>query len=449
MRAAKWAAVVVTVVSFGSIASAAEPGWQPETPRWTWESGAAIEWAEPVGDANDVRLLVATRGAGLHVVDAKSGRSLLSAPIIARPGVVAAPRSPDGGTQVTYCVDRFQAYAIDLGPPAALRWRVGTWPPEVGPATAPAPDPEQVFQGDPEQLRRIVSAHACAEGLLLFRDDGRAALLDRATGRVRWELRLARSPTARWHVCGQTAALLWQDAGRLEAALVTISDGERRDMALSGEVSWPAWSALTEYGLLMAHAERLSLWQLAGLRWDFKTDSAVHILAGTVLRFDRAETTTKGAGTALVVFGSTDGQLHTLDVKTGAFAWSVKDQADTPAHWSLVRIDDDLLLAATEHAMHVRSVATAALLGDIVGSPAERLRDVARSGPVLSLVWLETSGPRPGLRVDQYDRSAELASGAPRARHDLGPAESFLRMLWTPDRAIVVTRHELRAYALR
>ncbi|MBU0639104.1 MAG: hypothetical protein KKB50_09590, partial [Planctomycetes bacterium] len=56
---------------------------------WTWSADEPIEWVQPVGTEH-AALLLSTQSGRLHLLDARTGRALLPAAVVAQAGVRAA-----------------------------------------------------------------------------------------------------------------------------------------------------------------------------------------------------------------------------------------------------------------------------------------------------------------------------------------------------------------------
>ena len=481
---------------------------EPLVPAWQWQPPTGIEWVEVVGVARPA-LLAATRDARLHLIDPLTGQGLLPRPLRAGPGVrPVAARAPAGCStvdrlktgptddtplvresllapiapasqahltppDVVYCYDRFCVYAIQLTPHPALRWKVGTWREELGEGPGSDGDPAQMFQGDPEELRRVVAAHATAWGVLAARDDGRMALLNHDDGRVRWGLTLPRLGSVRMHVCGRKAALVWKEGPRVAGALVDVQSGRRRDVPLPDEVGWPIWSALTEQGLVLVHPRRISVWtpEQPTPRWcenpfshlppresiPYSLDETNAVLAAAVALYTPPSSGAAGKTHERLVFGSRDGRLRALDLRTAAAAWTVRDQSEGPAHWNAIRLHGDVVIAMTDVLATFYHVVTGRRLGRFAVGPQVRLLDVGMTAGAVWLLTIDSRADQPRLCLQRFHRWCEnpfshpAIAGAriPSRTYRLGPAGVFLRAIWSKKHVIVASTDELCAYPLR
>ncbi len=462
------------VGGFGGAAATDGPETQPvqTQPSWVWRAEGDVEWAEPMGVGGLQPLLVADRDSNLYLLDARRGVSRLESPIAAGPGVrpvnsdapaVVAASQP-GEPRNVYCYDRYCVYAICAWPEARLLWQAGQWRPGVRPDGAAS----QAFQGDPEELRRIVGAYASAEGVLVARDDGRVALLGQKDGAVVWELKLPRSGNMRLHARGGVAAVLWEEQGRLRGTLVEVRTGARRELALPAEAAWPTYSAMSASGLVLVHPDRVSLWSADGQGRTVSSSPTAPVLASAVA-LDRGSS---GAGDdraeEWLVFGSGDGELRRLDLKTGQIGWAAADVEPDQASWSWVRARGDWVLAATAETLHLRDARSGRLAERIrmaeggvhTEAPPDgvaragasrfgaRLLDAAVTGTMVWTLWeIDPLEHRLWLQGSAIAGAAGSAP-APR-RYDLGTAEVFLGAAWSEDQVIVTTRDGLRAFVLK
>ena len=417
----------------------AEPAQENLDAVWSWQFSAGVEWAEAAGQADAPTLLVATREAQLHLIDAGAGRRICTVP--ARQGARLAAcdlaRAEASAADAAYCFDRFCVYALG---PDGLRWRAGAWRDDLTKSTDIAGDSERMFQGDPEELRRIIAVSATECGALVVRDDGRMALLDRADGHVRWQLRFAAISMAHLDVRGGTAALLWKEGARVAGAFVDVREGTRREIPLPADAAWPLWSTLTERGLVVVQAHAIELYSVAGGRQTLYTNDATSALAAAVL-LDGGE----GVSPRLV-FGSMDGCLRVLRVVGKADeAWIARDQEAGAAHWSLLRLRGDTLLAGADDTLSLRDAETGGLRRRITGKPRETLADADIVQGALWLLWRAEGGDGEQWSLSRID----WPGGGDERRCGLKADGTLLRVIWTDDRLILVTRAGLWAYVLR
>ena len=414
----------------------AGPAEQHLDPVWSWRLSAGVEWAEAIGGADSPMVLVATRAAQLHLIDARTGQRVWATPVAARQGVRLAACDEAFGTDVAYCFDRFCVYALGRD---GLRWRAGAWREDLTKSTDVRRDAERMFQGDPEELLRIIAVSATEWGALVVRDDGRMALLDRSDGHVCWQLRFAALSMARLHVCGRTAALVWKEGARVVGAFVDVREGTRRAVALPADGGWPLWTTLTARGLVVVRPHVIELYEVGGARRVLYANDATSALAAAVL-LDGG-----GAASPRLVFGSMDGCLRMLRVadKTGD-VWIARDQPAGAAHWSLLRVRGDKLLAGTDDALSIRDADTGELRWHAAGKAREELVDADVAQGALWLLWRVESGDAERWSLGRLDWSG----GGDERRCELEAEGALLRVIWTRDRLILVTRAGLWAYAL-
>jgi hypothetical protein len=401
-------------------------------PAWTWRCPAGIEWVESVGGASRPALLVHSRDARLHVLDAALGAGLLKKPLQTERGLRYANRGQSGG--VAYCFDRYTVYALQLAvqiaAPPKLRWRVGD-------------PPERRDVGDPEFLSRIVAAHAVDDGVIIVRLDGRTALLDRRDGRVRWETRLAPLADARIHQSGDAAAILWKTGPSVHAALLDLRRRAPQPAFRQLTDAWPMWSGLIGGKLLAVRPKQVSIFGPGPDERSFRPQDERMILAAALdVLAPAAE-----ANPPLLVFGDSRGGLHALDLASAREAWSILGQGPEHGTWTALRVTDGRFLAtgpavllagdarlgrvATSHTFPAGTrVISAVLRGDaacalISKTALDRTRQLA-----LVRIPLERGKP---IRTRLVGRDPVSVTGA----------------IWLERRIILVTRDGVAAYALR
>ena len=413
-RATAGHALIVALLALCAYADA-KPASAALEAVWSWQPDAGIEWIELVGGDESPAVLVATRDARLHVLNAESGESRLTTPVEAHPGV--RPADNIRAQPCAYCYDRFAVYALDLRPAPALTWRAGAWSEGLDLSPTGNADASRVFQGDPEELRRIVAAVAAPSGVLVARDDGWLGLMQYADGHMRWERHFPPLATQRLHVCGERAALVYRGNSRVAATLLDVQTGRRRDIPLPADMTWPIWSDLTASGLVLVQPTRVGLWNADGLVSAHETDAGGHILAASV-----------AVHSGVLIFGTTDGTLRALDLATATPRWAVNDATG----WTFVDIRGDVVVTDKT----LRKVQD----GQPLASFDADTRIVSAS-QCSTKIWVLCIS-RSGLTARR------IADGGVAQTVPLGPAQGFRRALWTQNRVVVAMQSALRAYPL-
>ena len=454
--------VVALVLSLGGLAN----GGQPVVlePAWHWRSDDQIEWAQPVRSHESVGVLVATGSGQLHLIDLKTGRERLAQPIQARPGIRPAnsdwrnvdllttqPGTHANNPQLDliYCYDRYTVYAIDATSSAGLRWRVGTWRTGLHERAARGSTADDVFQGDPEELRRIVAAHATREGVLVARDDGQVALLAKNDGHVVWEMRLPRFSMLRMHVSGHTAALIWKSGPRVSATLVNVQSGHRRNLALPPTASWPIWSELSSKGFITVYVDRLVIWKTDGslLSHDIVAPNRIHASA---VGLHVCRPMANKPPRELLLFGTCDGKLYACDLGLGTILWSVADQSSDMGTWARIEARGEVLVAAANRGTSLRRIQNGEFRSHYTAGADERLCDLGWSAEAVWLLHGENDSGKTNLSLTplRIPADTDQSMQAVTRRYQAGSASVFLRAIWGEDKVVVATRNELRAYDL-
>jgi hypothetical protein len=458
---------------------------QPHRPAtWVWEPDTSLEWAEPLATAGGPAVLAATSDGQLHLVDAKTGHSPLSSPVQAGPGVRRVPNplnppadaEPISATPATdplaYCFDRFAVYAIELSPQPRLRWRVGSWPAGLVEGRGPVASPENRFQGDPEQLRRIVATHAVTGGVLVLQDDGRLALLDARDGLPRWQCQLQRIAAAIIVARGHQAVVVYKSGPRFSAVRVDTLRADLRPVEWPPTAGFPTWSAAWAGGaILLAPPNSLLLADLhrqdSG-QTQFRLRPLLPTTFGVIL--SRTATLADGADPLLVLAASPQPhpapdsrqvRLYAVDPTRGQIRWAV-DPCSGAADLAWCRCINGIVIAAGPHSATLWSAPTGAALGRFDAEPACVLAD---AGPACGGIWLaEAPDPIPAhpweLRLrfwagpESVGHPAAVGSAAATTGRQpdlltLGLRGQLLGVIWQDETAVVVTRAGLYGVQLR
>ncbi|MFH1748598.1 MAG: hypothetical protein ABIG44_16305 [Planctomycetota bacterium] len=412
-------------------------------PNWSWQPASYIEWAALVDVAEVPTLLVATASGQLYFITARTGQPLIPTPIAARPGVRLAPSLPGSDPRMVYCYDRFAVYAIELSTQPVLRWQAGTWRRGLGIGSDLPTESAPTFQGDPENLTRIVVAHATPAGVLTIRNDGLGGLLARNNGQLLWSLRLPPLSMVRLHIHDDTAALIWKEGQRVMAALFNLATGQRRSLKLPVDMSWPIWSTLIEPGLVTVHPNRVTLshpkqptriWRVNPPATIMNTAIALH----TAPRHQRH--------TLLV--GTSDGGLQALELPACQPRWSLAPARQQTRYWTEINTHGDIVLTRTADSVSLHALATGQSLFSFEVAPATRLLHAELISPQ---VWILTDSELTGaiitataLPLPDVDDTARVN----RQKPQMAPRGVFRTAFFAGDSLLIVTDVGLWSYQL-
>jgi hypothetical protein len=418
---------------------------------WTWQPSEGVEWVEAVPGSEPPLMLVAAGDAKLYIFAVNQAPQRLPAFVQARAGVRPVPYAPEAvpatttttqpaaSRQLMYCTDRLAAYALRPGQPVKLQWQAGSWREDLAEPIEGVTTPEDVFQGDPEQLPRIVDAAGTGYGLLLLRDDGLFGLLDRDDGHVRWKHQLPPTTAAELHFCCDRVALLRQEGANAAAAFVDSSAGTLTDIPIPPETPWPLWSELTKDGLLLAQPTSIMLYTAAGGRRLFETSEEAAVLART-LHVHRGN---------LLLFGTNDGQLHALDVSAGRELWATIDHPDRRAGWDLLRAQGDELFSGAGRLLVCRDVESGKRRARFAGRGGARLLDVRQRSEALWLVWGAAGVNGERLLLERLGWTATPTPKFEQRVFGLGQIAQLRSLVWIEDRLVVAGGDGLSVFPLR
>jgi len=457
-----------------------------QEPLWTWASPHRIEWVSPV-TLGDARVLLIADETGTLTVLQSDGAPVPGSPLALRPGIQPVESAGDRAAGTLYCFDRGTVYAVELSCPpavpgnvtAALSWQTGE--------RRPVP-PQQ--RGDPEFVPRLVAAAATSLGVVVVRDDGRVALLDRRTGTPHEWCAFRAARTARVHVAEPHVAIVAAEGGATRAAIfpspigseplsgsagvspailggagvspaiVSAGSGSERADSPSpphGERragseprfltvgdAWPIWSALTPAGLLAAWPDRVIYVRTRSEPRCVATcpENALHTTGLAPVRL--ADGVAPARADLLL---ACCGEIRSIALGSGELRWSLTWPTAVGAGHVSLAAAGGRFVAYNSSAYLLGDAATGAILAEGQFAAGERLLNVSLADDSLCLMTA-TRDSRAALQRTPLPLSPRPPATQPAARLELPDPGAVRDVIWLGRLAVLVEPRRLRAFEL-